>query len=378
MYEQDVLIVQTKRCGLCGKSGVEIPGTLRVCPNCIRQNWDEAISRILATHMKTRIECGLPAQPPKTSAGIPCKLCANECIMGQGEQGYCGLRENDQGRLKAVVDSSKALLHSYLDPHITNCCAAWFCPPATGVGYPDYAYSSECERGYYNYAVFFYGCNFNCLFCQNASHKNLSEGKLTPVEEFVADVKAKPKCSCICYFGGSPEPQLPFAINASRTLLEESPDRILRICFEWNGCGNPELVRKAAELSHLSGGNIKFDLKCFNTNLSVALSGVPNNVAFRNFELIAKEFYDRRSKPPVLTATTLLVPGYVDDIEVGLIAQFISNLNPEIPYSLLLFHPDFYMSDMPFTSKRQLENCLRAANRHLRNVHVGNMELLGM
>ena len=119
-------------------------------------------------------------------------------------------------------------------------------------------------------------------------------------------------------------------------------------------------------------------MKCFNTNLSVALSGVPNNVAFRNFELIAKEFYDRRSKPPVLTATTLLVPGYVDEIEVDLIARFISNLNPEIPYSLLLFHPDFYMSDMPFTSKRQLENCLRAVNRHLRNVHVGNIGLLGM
>jgi pyruvate formate lyase activating enzyme len=238
-----------KRCELCGKKSAEISERLQVCANCVREKGDEALRRALSTHKKIRMDYGLPPQPPKTLGGIRCKLCANECMMGQGERGYCGLRENDQGWLKAIVDPTKCLLHSYLDPHVTNCCAAWFCPAGTGIGYPDYAYSSECERGYYNYAVFFYGCNFNCIFCQNSSHKNFSEGKLTTVEEFVADVKAKPNCSCICYFGGSPEPQLAFAINASRTLLQESPDRILRICFEWNGCGNSELVRKAGELS---------------------------------------------------------------------------------------------------------------------------------
>jgi pyruvate formate lyase activating enzyme len=79
-----------------------------------------------------------------------------------------------------------------------------------------------------------------------------------------------------------------------------------------------------------------------------------------------------------LTATTLLVPGYVDATEISQIARFISGLNPEIPYSLLLFHPDFYMSDLPYTPRRQLDSCLEAARKYLKNVHVGNIQLLGM
>jgi pyruvate formate lyase activating enzyme len=198
------------------------------------------------------------------------------------------------------------------------------------------------------------------------------------LKEFISQVNSNLRCSCLCYFGGSPEPQLPFAINASKAILEEKSNRIVRICFEWNGCGNPQLAHKAAELSFRSGGNIKFDLKCFNPNLSLSLSGVQNKLAYENFESIARNFYEKRLITPVLTATTLIVPGYIDAEEIELIARFISDLNPEIPYSLLLFHPDFYMSDLPFTSKRQLKNCLKAAKKYLKNVHVGNIQLLGM
>lgn len=370
--------LKTKKCVLCRKENVEISETLQVCLECIRNNPEEALPKVREAHKKTRNDYRLPTHPPKTPGGISCKLCANECLMGLGETGFCGLRKNLQGKLNTISKPDKAILHAYPDPHVTNCCAAWFCPAATGLGHPNYAYNPEWERGYYNYAVFFYGCNFNCLFCQNPSHKNLSEGRPTPITEFISKVEVNSKYSCICYFGGSPEPQLPFAINASKTLLEKSQSRILRICFEWNGCGNLQLVRKAAELSSKTGGNIKFDLKCFNSNLSVALSGVPNNAAYRNFDLIAREFYGSRSKVPMLTATTLLVPGYVDATEVDLIARFISDLDPNIPYSLLLFHPDFYMSDQPFTSKHQLDLCLKTAKKHLKNVHVGNIQLLGM
>ncbi|MEM3079771.1 MAG: radical SAM protein [Thermoproteota archaeon] len=368
----------SKRCKLCGALGVEISETLQVCLKCVRENPDEALSQAREAHKAVRARYGLPPQPPRTPGGIRCALCSNECAMGLGEKGYCGLRENRGGKLESVVSAESGLLHAYLDPHITNCCAAWFCPGGTGLGYPRYARLPGCEKGYFNYAVFFYGCNFNCLFCQNPSHKKLDEGKRVTAAEFKAELKANPLCTCICFFGGSPEPQLPFAVNASKNILEESPNRVLRVCFEWNGCGNEKLVREAAELSFKTGGNIKFDLKCFNPNLSVALSGVPNNTAYRNFEIIAREFYEEKPKPPVLTATTLLVPGYVDALEVESIARFISDLNPNIPYSLLLFHPDYYMSDMPYTSKRQLEACLKAAKKHLKNVHVGNIQLLGM
>ena len=262
---------------------------------------------------------------------------------------------------------------------VKNCCAAWFCPAGTGLGYPKYAYRKGAEIGYYNLAVFFYGCNFNCLFCQNFSHKRFDEGYVVKIDRFVQQVLEDKRYSCICYFGGSPEPQLPFAVKASKKILEEKDEkRIIRICFEWNGCGNPKLVREAAQLALESGGNIKFDLKAFNPDLALALSGVPNRRAFENFELIAKEFYGERKDVPVLTATTLLVSGYVDHVEVEQIAKFIADLNPEIPYSLLVFHPDFQMKDLTITPIKQVKLCLEAAKKHLKKVHVGNLHLLGL
>lgn len=131
-------------------------------------------------------------------------------------------------------------------------------------------------------------------------------------------------------------------------------------------------------MSLVSGGNVKFDLKCFTPELSLALSGVSNQLAFRNFEMVSEELYVERRELPVLTATTLLVPGYVDAYEVEAIAEFISRFDQSIPYGLLLFHPAYYMMDLPATPLRQAVECYRAARRHLKLVHMGNLSLLGI
>ncbi len=297
--------------------------------------------------------------------------------MGEGERGYCGLRWN-QGGLRSRTSPDKGLLYYYLDPHVTNCCSAWFCPGGTGAGYPDYANTLGPERGFHNLAVFFYGCNFDCLFCQNSSHKELGNKPEIDAETFAQVIEGNPRISCVCFFGGSPEPQLPFALNASEQALELVGDRRLRICFEWNGCGEPALVSRAAELALKSGGNIKFDLKCFTPSLSLALSGVDNSQAYRNFSMIAREAYPKRPGVPVLTATTLLVPGYVDAHEVEGIAGFIADLDDSIPYSLLVFHPDYRMLDLPVTPIEQAVDSYNAAAQHLTNVNVGNLQTLGL
>ena len=291
--------------------------------------------------------------------------------------GYCGLRWNSGG-LQFRASPSRGLLYAYLDPHVTNCCSAWFCPGGTGAGYPRYSNVDGPEVGFYNLSVFLYGCNFDCLFCQNPSHKEFGREPTTSVEEFVRMIEEDPRISCVCFFGGSPEPQLPFAIKASEMALKTVKDRPLRICFEMNGCGDTSLTMRAAELALESGGNIKFDLKCFTPSLSQALSGVSNEQAYKNFRKIAESYYSRRTELPVLTATTLLVPGYVDVVEVEAIAMFIAELDPNIPYGLLVFHPAYMMRDLPVTPLEQVSECYREARKHLASVHVGNLQLLGI
>lgn len=346
-------------CALCGKNYAS--GILHVCGECIRGGKAEALRYARAAHELIRASYHLPAEPPRSSSGIPCNLCSNECVMAEGELSYCGLKKNVNGKLRSLVPEDHALLYAYRDPLPTNCCAAWFCP-------------GSLQYGKVNLAVFFYSCNFDCIFCQNASHKDFGMVQPVSLNEFVSSVKRRENAYCVCFFGGSPEPQLPFALRASEAILAE---KRVRICWEWNGCGNRGLVRRAAELAVQSGGIIKFDLKAFDPNLSMALSGVPNARAYENFELIAAEFFEG-SNPPVLTATTLLVPYYVDEWEVEHIASFIAAINPEIPYSLLVFHPQFYMHDMPITPREQVYRCYDVAKRHLKNVHIGNKHLLGL
>jgi pyruvate formate lyase activating enzyme len=64
-------------------------------------------------------------------------------------------------------------------------------------------------------------------------------------------------------------------------------------------------------------------------------------------------------------------------VEISAIAKFIASINPNIPYSLLAFHPQFFMSDLPLTSKSLADDCRKAAeDSGLKEVRLGNVHLL--
>ncbi|HEC80873.1 MAG TPA: radical SAM protein [Thermoplasmatales archaeon] len=338
------------KCSICGREDREISSTLGVCLSCIRDTPEEAAVRAREAHKRVRERFHFPTEPPSDVDGVQCLVCANECRIGEGKLGYCGLRRNKNGKL---LQPTEGFLHVYYDPLPTNCCASWFCPGS--------------KEGGYNLAVFPFGCSFNCVFCQNHEHKLLQQADCFD-ENSLASLAEK--ASCVCYFGGTPEPQLPFLLKATRRILENQ--KKVRICWEWNGTGNPSLVKKAAEYSYSSDGVIKFDLKAYDRNLHIALTGRPNDRTLENFRMVAENFQRKN----LLTATTLLVPGYIDAVEVEKISRFISSLNPDIPYSLLAFHPDFEMMDMPVTSKKLAMECYKTAKKYLRYVNIGNQHLL--
>ena len=340
-------------CLLCDKNPAA--ASIALCVDCVRSFQDR--KKLAGLHAPVRRKFGLPATAPESSGGVKCNLCFNRCSMGEGECGYCGLRMNKEGKLVEKSSKKAALVHAYLDLLPTNCCSSWFC-------------KGSKEDGY-NLAVFFYGCSFDCLFCQNFSHKYIDGAPQMLEDELIARA-LESRVRCICFFGGSPEPHFPFALRVAQEVYEKTEGK-KHICWEWNGSGNADLVKRAVELSKKSGGTVKFDLKAFHPNVHAALCGVDNSHTLENFTAVAKMCADDED---VLTATTLLVSYYVDPQEVGEIASFISKLNPRIPYSLLVFHPDFYLDDLPITPKKQVFDCYDAASRYLERVNIGNKGLL--
>ncbi len=182
------------------------------------------------------------------------------------------------------------------------------------------------------------------------------------------------RVACICYFGGDPAPQLPHALAASRLARSRRP---VRICWETNGTMHPAFLRRIVEVSLESGGTIKFDLKASSEPVHIALTGFSNRRTLDNFAAAALRARERPD-PPLVVASTPLVPGYVDEEEVSAIAGLIASLNPEIPYRLLAFCPNFLMENLPTTSRAHAQRCLDAArSAGVRHVGLGNVGLLG-
>ncbi|NPD87612.1 MAG: radical SAM protein [Asgard group archaeon] len=367
---------EQKNCSFC-KAEKIVASALSVCKECLVNNFEETKSYVKEAHKIARTRLNLPISAPSDGQN-KCTLCHHNCIIGKNDVSFCGLRYNKDGKFISMVSKEIGVLDYYLDPLPCNCCAAWFCPAGTGAGYPEFAAKKGKEISHHNLSIFFYGCSFNCLFCQNQSHKSVKVGSKISAERLIEVYKQNKSITCVCFFGGSPEPQFNFALHLSEKILEvaKKEKRIARICWEWNGFGNRNLVKKAAELSLKSGGNIKFDLKAWNPYVHEALTGVKNEEVLKNFEFVGKEFFTQRQDLPVLNAATLLVPGYVNEDEVENIAAFIASINEDIPYSLLGFYPHFWFNDMSLTSRKQAERCFNVAKKYLNHVNIGNKHLL--
>lgn len=347
-------------CAVCGSRSPLISQPLGVCGDCIRTHRDRALGIADALHREARQTFGLPSSPPRTPAGRRCVLCARECQIGEGERGFCGLRTVRDGHLVHLAGTPQhGILHWYRDPLPTNCVADWVC-----VG--------SRRPGYHNLAVFYASCTLDCLFCQNWNFREVSAGEAAGLSAAqLADV-ANPRTFCVCFFGGDPASQMPHALAAGQYLAKKG----VMVCWETAGTSHPKLLDRAVQLSLETGGCIKFDLKAYDESLHLALTGGSNQRTLENFARAARRF-DERPQPPVVIASTLLVPGYVDAGEVERIARFIAEINPNIPYALLGFAPHFFMPDLPRTSVRHAEEAEAAARAAgLTNVRIGNRHLL--
>ncbi|MBC7230683.1 MAG: radical SAM protein [Actinobacteria bacterium] len=352
-----------KGCPLCGEGNRPVAGALGMCADCARAGGEAVEEMIERAHAGARAAFGMPALPPVSPGGASCHMCGNACAMWEGERGYCGLRLVRNGRIAHLAGTARSgVVEYYHDPLPTNCVADWVC-------------AGNGDRGRNNLAVFLGACTFDCLFCQNAQYRMLT-ACLAPAHapRDLADA-ADETTGCVCWFGGDPSAQMPFALRASELILDRRRGEV-HICWETNGSMHPAFLRRAMDMSLASGGCVKFDLKAFDPSLHRALCGASNRRTLENFAAAASRVRERPHPPP-LVASTLMVPGYVEADEVGRIAAFIAGLDRDIPYSLLAFHPQHAMRDLPVTGRRQAEECLAAARAAgLTRVHIGNLHLL--
>ena len=193
-----------KECSTCGEEVEFISQSLPVCLDCLRSGKESIKLFTEEAHRRSRGPFQLANIPPRNRSGISCQICVNQCHISEGEWGYCGLRTQKEGALQGV-SSENGNVSWYYDGLPTNCVADWVCPGGTGAGYPQFAYTPDPEYGYKNLAVFYHGCSFDCLFCQNWTHRERVRDKkrVTP-EELTQAVDDRTSCICFFWRGSHP------------------------------------------------------------------------------------------------------------------------------------------------------------------------------
>lgn len=364
---------------LCGLEANYVSEALGICPICVRERFEDARPYLATAHAKIRERYGLPSKPPRAKNGVECNDCGNLCKIPPNGRGFCGVVENSGGQLvRRFGTPERGLLTWYYDPLPTNCVPADFCAGSGGAGYPKWCRTPRGDIGYYNLSIFMGSCTYSCVYCQNYGYHELTVSGTPTISAAQLAEKADERVGCACYFGGDPSSQMPFVIASAKMMREvaEHEKRILRVCLETNLSMSRESLEDFTALSLNSGGGVKADLKCWSSEILYALSGIEHRWAYENFRWLARQ-HSRRPEVPLARASTLLVPGYIDDEEIRSLASFIADLDPTIPYSLLAFHPLFHMEDMPFTKKEDAERFLKICHEEgLERVRIGNPWLL--
>jgi pyruvate formate lyase activating enzyme len=283
---------------------------------------------------------------PLNEKKVKCNLCNHRCVIKNGRRGICGVRENQEGTLKTMVYGK--LIANHIDP-IEKKPLFHFMP------------------GSLSYSIATVGCNFKCLFCQNADisqmpsdHNGMITGDLYTPED-VVNAAVKGNCKSIAYTYTEPTIYFEFAFDTAKLAHAKG----IKNVFVTNGYMTSEALQMISP--YLDAANV--DLKAFNATFY-------KDVVKARLEPVKETLKLMKSLGIFVEVTTLLIPGLNDDKhELEMLAEFlVKSLGPETPWHISRFHPTYKLLDRPSTP---LETLIMAREigikSGLKYVYTGNV-----
>ncbi|HUU37741.1 MAG TPA: AmmeMemoRadiSam system radical SAM enzyme [Candidatus Desulfaltia sp.] len=276
---------------------------------------------------------------------VECFLCAHRCQVAAGKFGVCGVRENRDGKLVTRVYGE--VIAAHIDP-IEKKPLYHFLPGTT------------------SFSIATVGCNFRCPFCQNwqisqvtKKDKRFADGQALSPEEIVRAARTR-GCRSISYTYTEPTIFFEYAYDTARLARSAG----LANVFVTNGYMTAEALRTIRPF--LDAANV--DLKAFRDETYKKICGARLQPVLDSVRLM-------HELGIWVEVTTLVVPALNDgDKELGDIARFIASVNPEIPWHISRFHPDYGYTEAPATPLETLRKA-RALGREagLKFLYIGNV-----
>ncbi|MEM3054182.1 MAG: AmmeMemoRadiSam system radical SAM enzyme [Candidatus Bathyarchaeia archaeon] len=275
---------------------------------------------------------------------VHCFLCSHHCRIAEGKRGICSVRENIGGTLYSLVYGK--LIANAVDP-IEKKPLFHFLPGSRA------------------YSIATVGCNFRCLNCQNYDISQMPKpqkpvlGEEVSPEEIVEAAKFY-KCESIAYTYTEPTIFFEYAYETAKLAKKEG----IKNVFVSNGYISEEALKTIAP--YLDANNI--DLKSFSDDFYKKVCGA-------RLDPVLDAIRMHKELGIWIEITTLVIPSLNDSEEnFRKIAEFIKNLDDNIPWHVTRFYPAYRLLDLPSTPVSVLDKARKIGLEiGLKYVYQGNV-----
>lgn len=279
---------------------------------------------------------------------IRCLLCPHRCLIKEGQSSRCLSRKNIGGKLYSL--NYGKVLGAALDPIEKK---------------PLYRFYPSS----YIFSVGTFGCNFDCLFCQNHSlvhsvpieektekKPNNYRDEVSP-EELIGAVLKTPSIGIAFTYN---EPTVWY--EYIKDVLPLAKEKDLKTVLVTNGFIEEEPLQGI--LPMVDAMNI--DLKSFSPQFYTKVCKGKIEPVINTIKKAASEIH--------LEVTCLVIEGYNSgDDEMEALSQMLSKIRPDIPLHISAFYPAYKMRDKVPTRPETIRHLCKTAQRNLKYVYPGNI-----
>jgi len=274
---------------------------------------------------------------------IQCQLCPRECIVPGGGRGFCGVRENRDGKYYSLVYGNPCAVH--VDP-VEKKPFYHLLPAST------------------SFSIATAGCNFHCKFCQNWEISQVAPDETYNFEmspDQVVELAKKAGSRTIAYTYVEPTIFFEYMLDTARLARKEG---ILNV-YHSNGFINPGPLKELCKV--LTAANV--DLKGFTEEYYSSMSQGRLAPVLRTLKTLKGEGVH-------LEITNLVIPTQNDNPEtVQKMCTWIKNeLGADTPIHFSRFYPLYKLRNLPPTPVTTLErNRKIAMDAGLEYAYIGNV-----
>ncbi len=281
---------------------------------------------------------------PLKSGKLQCVACPRFCPLSNLEVGWCGARENRDGK---IVPRTYGLISSNLTPDPIEKKPLYHFLPGTKI----LSFGS-------------YGCNLGCLQCQNhriSMERDIRKLEKKKPEEIVETARSNGRLSIASTYN---EPLIAFEYVRDIATLAREYD--IKMVVVDNGYITENLAKKISNF--IDGANI--DVKGFSSEFYKEVCDA------RAWKSVLKTCEIFHQAGVHLEITNLIIPTKNDSLDMirDLCHWVHDKLSNEIPMHFSAFHPDHELEHLPRTSIQTLDSAYEIAKDiGLHHVYIGNV-----